>query len=138
MPFPLAVLCSTGPLRTAGSLTVLESTRMAEAKRYVCEHCGHTIVAWSDGNPYYIDETGAKQYAYHPDHERLARCTGNDSPHLCLSCTAEFMVDSQAPAAACVECGAHDIADTYQLGGRRCPYCKKGEFRADPDFLCVS
>jgi len=47
---------------------------MAEAVRYVCGKCGHAIEAWSDGNPYYIDDAGTKQYAYHPDHERLARC----------------------------------------------------------------
>lgn len=111
---------------------------MAEGLRYVCENCGHAIEAWSDGNPYYIDETGAKQYAYHPDHERLARCIGNDSPHLCLSCGAEFMVDSRAPVEACEKCGAPDIADTFRLGGKQCPYCKKGKFVADPDSRCIS
>jgi hypothetical protein len=29
--------------------------------------CGRKIDAWSDGNPFYIDETGKKQYAYHLD-----------------------------------------------------------------------
>ncbi len=55
---------------------------MAQGLRYVCGGCGHVIEAWSDGNPYFIDETGAKQYAHHPDHERLAWCIGNDSPHI--------------------------------------------------------
>ena len=36
---------------------------MAQAIRYVCGGCGHRTEAWSDGNPYYIDETGRKQYA---------------------------------------------------------------------------
>ncbi len=111
---------------------------MAEAVQYVCGGCGHTIEAWSDGNPCYIDEAGAKQYAYHPDHERLARCIGNDSPHLCLSCGHEFLVDSRVPASACPECGASELADTYQLDGQRCPFCKAGEFDADPDFRCIS
>ena len=58
---------------------------MAEGIKYVCGKCRHTIEAWSDGNPYYIDDHGGRQYAYHPDHERLARCIGNDVPNLCLS-----------------------------------------------------
>ena len=111
---------------------------MAEAFRFVCSGCRRAIEAWSDGNPYYIDEAGAKQYAFHPDHERLDRCIGNDSPHLCLSCGAEFKVDSRAPIAACPSCGASDIVDSYQLGGCRCPYCKSGTFAADPDFHCIS
>ena len=57
---------------------------MAMAIRFVCGGCERTIEAWSDGNPYYIDEAGAKKYAYHPDHERLSKCIGNDDPHLCL------------------------------------------------------
>ena len=40
---------------------------MAECRRFVCSGCGRKIDAWSDGNPFYIDETGKKQYAYHPD-----------------------------------------------------------------------
>ena len=34
---------------------------------------GDPIEAWSDGNPYYIDDAGDKQYAYHPDHEKRIR-----------------------------------------------------------------
>lgn len=111
---------------------------MAEAIRYVCGECGHSIEAWDEGNPYYVDENGAKQYAYHPDHEGRARCIGNDSPHLCLACGNEFMVDSRAPIDRCPSCGARDIADTFHLEGKRCPYCKQGAFSADPDFHCIS
>ena len=111
---------------------------MAEAVRYICETCGHAIEAWSDGNPYYIDKAGAKQYAYHPDHKRLALCIGNDSPHVCLSCGHEFMQDSLAPITACPKCETNEIADTYQLHGQRCPFCKKGVFTTDPDFHCIS
>jgi DNA-directed RNA polymerase subunit RPC12/RpoP len=111
---------------------------MAEAFRYVCDGCGHTVDAWSDGNPYFIDEAGEKQYAYHPDHERLALCIGNDSPHLCLACGVEFMVDSRAPTAVCPECGTAKIAATYRLAGLRCPYCKEGVFQQDPDFYAIS
>lgn len=111
---------------------------MAEAVRYVCGACGRAVVAWSDGNPYFIDEAGRKQYAYHPDHERLARCIGNDSPHLCLACGENFNVDSRTPTAECPKCGANAITAIFQLGGQRCPYCKKGIFAVDPDYHCIS
>jgi predicted RNA-binding Zn-ribbon protein involved in translation (DUF1610 family) len=111
---------------------------MAEALRFVCDGCGRSIEAWSDGNPYYINEAGAKQYAYHADHERLARCIGSDSPHLCLGCGAEFVVDSRAPVEECPTCGSAEFAHTFQLAGRRCPYCKAGTFAVDPGFHCVS
>ena len=111
---------------------------MAEAVRYVCSACRRAIEAWSDGNPYYIDEMGRKQYAYHPDYERLTRCIGNDSPHLCLTCGERFNVDSRTPTAECPKCKSGDIADTFQLSGRRCPYCKAGVFAMDPNFRCIS
>ena len=111
---------------------------MALALRFVCSGCRRSIEAWSDGNPYYIDEVGTKQYAYHPDHERLARCIGNDSPHHCLSCGAEFKVDSRIPVTACPSCGASNIINSYRLGGCRCPYCRSGTFELDPDFHCIS
>ena len=111
---------------------------MAEGRQYVCNSCGHSIEAWTDGNPYYIDENGSKQYAYHPDHERLNKCIGNDSPHLCLSCGHEFMVDSRDPVAACPICGSSEIADTFQLDGRQCPFCKKEVFAFDPKSVSIS
>ncbi len=40
---------------------------MAEGFRFVCDSCDRTIEAWSDGNPYYFDDDGKKQYAYHPE-----------------------------------------------------------------------
>jgi DNA-directed RNA polymerase subunit RPC12/RpoP len=111
---------------------------MAEATRYVCSACRRAIEAWSDGNPYYIDERGRKQYAYHPDHKALDRCVGNDSPHICLACGEEFNVDSRAPVAECPKCMAGDIAECFQLSGKRCPYCKAGDFAANPDYYCIS
>ena len=65
-------------------------------------------------------------------------CIGNDDPHLCLACGDEFMVDSCKPIAACPKCGDADISDTYNLDGRKCPYCSAGVFAADPEFVCVS
>ena len=111
---------------------------MAECIRFVCENCENAIEAWSDGNPFYIDEAGKKQYAYHPDHENLARCIGNDSPHLSLACGEQFKVDSRAPRTGCLGCGSADTARMFQLDGRGCPFCKGGEFAVDPDFFCVS
>ena len=64
---------------------------MADMKRCVCDNCHKAIESWSDGNPYYIDEAGAKKYAYHPDHERLSKCIGNDDPHLCTACGDVFL-----------------------------------------------
>jgi hypothetical protein len=36
----------------------------------------------------------SKQYVYHPQHDTLALCIGNDAPHLCLACRVDVMVDS--------------------------------------------
>jgi len=111
---------------------------MAEGILYVCDGCGHAIEAWSDGNPYYIDETGSKRYAYHPDHEQLDLCIGNDSPHLCLSCGHEFMVDSRSPVLACPRCEACEIVGAFDLGEKQCPFCKAGVFVVDPKFRDIS
>jgi DNA-directed RNA polymerase subunit RPC12/RpoP len=111
---------------------------MAEAIRCVCDGCGHSIEAWSDGNPYYIDETGKKRYAYHPAHELLERCVGNDAPHLCLGCGAEFTVDSLSPTETCPKCQQTDIVETFELSGARCPYCKEGVFARDSEFFAIS
>jgi DNA-directed RNA polymerase subunit RPC12/RpoP len=110
---------------------------MAMAVKYACTNCHHTIEAWDEGNPYYIDGAGKKQYAYHPAPER-GRCLGNDSPHLCLACGKGFVVDSRSPITGCPKCRAADIANTYELAGRRCPFCKKGMFVAKPGFLLIS
>ncbi len=110
---------------------------MAEGRRYVCVKCAHTIETWDEGNPYYMDDDGRKQYAYHPDEDLLEQCIGNDSPHLCLSCGYEFIVDSEAPIAACPLCEASKISNTWELEGRPCPYCKAGVF-ADSGWFAVS
>lgn len=101
---------------------------MAEAFRFACDHCSHEIESWSDGNPYFINEEGEKEYAYHPDHDRLSRCIGNDSPHLCVGCGEEQKVDSRAPHDACTRCGEELLVNTWELGGKPCPYCKEGHF----------
>lgn len=111
---------------------------MAEGVRFICGGCGKAIEAWSDGNPYYIDTRGRKHYAYHPDHKRLAQCIGNDSPHLCLACGAEVMVDSRSPATRCPQCDSTELADTCRLDGKACPSCKAGTFAVDPRFHAIS
>ena len=111
---------------------------MAEAVRYVCSNCGRGIEAWSDGNPYYIDDSGQKQHAYHPDYENLDRCIGNDVPHLCLACGEEFNVDSRNPARHCPKCLESEVTNTYELEGKSCPYCMEGNFSLDPEFHCIS
>lgn len=111
---------------------------MAEGRRFACDACGEAIEAWSDGNPYYLDEVGAKVYAYHPDHEELAKCIGNDEPHLCLACGVSVMVDSRDPTDRCLACGAEALVDTFELEGWRCPACREGHFVRDPDFFAIS
>ena len=89
---------------------------MASGMRFVCRGCDKSIEAWDDGNPYYM-ENGRKQYAYHPG-SLLELCIGNDSPHLCLSCGHEFMVDSNARITECPQCKAHLIVCTTMLDGK--------------------
>ena len=107
---------------------------MAQGFRFVCDTCDHAIVAWDDGNPYYVDDAGKKQYAHHPNHELLERCIGNDAEHLCLSCGKEFMVDSEAPITTCPKCQASTTVDMMELGGKSCPYCTQGTFSAPQDY----
>lgn len=111
---------------------------MAEGVRYKCSDCDKAIEAWSDGNPYYYDKNDQKKYAYHPDHEGLSLCIGNDSPHLCLHCGKEFPVDSRAPVSACPKCNSVEMCATFELDGKACPFCKKGTFRPDPTFHVIS
>lgn len=111
---------------------------MAEALLYVCGSCHKSIEAWSDGNPYYLTKRGVKKYAYHPDHDRLAKCIGNDIPYLCLACGTEFILDSEAPVDACPQGKSSEILESFVLEGKMCPFCKAGKFAADPNFHCIS
>ena len=108
---------------------------MAQQLIFVCDHCGHTIDAWSDGNPYYFDAYGIKHYAYHPNHDLLDLCVGNDVPHICLDCGTEFNIDSRWPIDTCPKCDSRNLTDTYQLKGKRCPACQKGSFRCKPGAI---
>jgi hypothetical protein len=111
---------------------------MAECRRFVCSGCGEAIEAWSDGNPFYVDETGNKKYAYHPNHDELEKCTANDVPHLCLQCGAVSKIDSRLGSKACPECRSVNLAGTFHLDGAKCPKCEKGQFVTDKDFRRIS
>jgi len=111
---------------------------MAECRRFVCSGCGHTISSWSDGNPFYLDDSGNKVYAYHPNHEELEKCIANDSPHLCLQCGTESNLDSRLDPPVCPECESGEVVGTFRLEGVKCPKCNDGRFAIDKDFLCIS
>lgn len=107
------------------------------ATSYRCSSCSSTIVAWSDGNPYYLDERGEKSYAYHPD-EQHDLCIGNDVPNICLTCAAEVKVDSRFPSRTCPQCAELTLVELTELGGTQCPKCKNGMFVADTHFQLIS
>ena len=102
---------------------------MAEGVQITCTECDFTIEAWSDGNPYYLDEHGEKRYAYHPSPD-ADRCTAVDVPHICMKCAHEFNVDSAAPIRLCPECNFGRISSLWRLAGKTCPRCKSGEIVA--------
>ena len=97
----------------------------------MCDQCSFEVEAWSDGNPYYRDARGRKKYAYHPDHDALARCIGNDVPHLCLACGCETRVDSLKPRTTCRRCKAERLVPVWDLTDVACPRCKAGTMRWD-------
>lgn len=111
---------------------------MAESRRFMCDGCGNSVEAWSDGNPYYVDEDGEKQYAYHAAHEALARCIGNDEEMYCLGCGREFRSDSNSRAVGCPGCSSPEIVSAFELSGCRCARCSSGVFRLDPDWQSIS
>jgi DNA-directed RNA polymerase subunit RPC12/RpoP len=92
------------------------------------------LEAWDEGDPYYIDEAGAKRYAYHPDEERM-RCTDVEVLHVCLDCRNEFIVDSAAQVRKCPKCKSSRIPSICSLGGKRCPFCNKGKFTSLPGAI---
>jgi DNA-directed RNA polymerase subunit RPC12/RpoP len=65
-------------------------------------------------------------------------CTGNDSDHLCLDCGKRFKASSELPGVKCPKCESGAVTDTWLLEGKPCPYCRRGAFAADPDFLLIS
>ena len=110
---------------------------MAACIRLVCNHCSNAIEAWDDGNPYYFDAEGKKQYAWHPDPKREL-CTGNESLRLCLECGEQTMIDAKVRGGRCGACRSKAVVHLFDLAGKRCPACKLGTFAVDPNFTCVS
>jgi DNA-directed RNA polymerase subunit RPC12/RpoP len=110
---------------------------MAAGRTLRCSACAHAVVAWDDGNPYYVDAFGEKVYAHHPSPER-ERCTENEVPVLCLGCGAEAVRDTAAPIVRCPACGARKLVAVWRLEGRRCPHCRLGSFAMDPESFIVS
>lgn len=111
---------------------------MAECIRFVCPQCSYAIESWSDGNPYYFGKDGKKAFAYHPNHDDLARCVGNDVPYVCLKCATTFLVDSNSPQRQCPKCKETSTIDTCDLDGELCPSCHRGKLSIDTDFHCIS
>ena len=126
MDFPEGV--HLGATAGLAAESIERSETVASCTKYVCQNCKEAIGAWSDGNPYFIDDNGKKKYAYHPRHDLLDRCIGNDSPHLSLACGNKFKVDSREPITKCRKCRSTEIADVCDQDGRTCPFCKQGVF----------
>ena len=110
---------------------------MAERRTFRCDACRYAVEAWSDGNPYYV-ENGRKQYAHHPHHDALARCIGNDMPSICLACAASFTVDSNAPISTCPRCAESAIVALWRLEHRPCPKCHRGHLLNDSQSGAIS
>ena len=110
---------------------------MAMATHYCCSSCSFTIVAWSDGNPYYVDERGEKSYAYHPD-VKHDLCIGNDVPNICLTCAGQVKVDSRFPSRTCPQCAKPTLVELTELDGTQCPKCKSGIFVTDAHSRFIS
>lgn len=100
---------------------------MAMALDFTCEQCGFEITGWDDGNPYYFDTKGKKQYAHHPDPKR-DQYVGIDSDMICLDCGETFLSDSENPAMQCPHCQSTNFCDQFDLAGKPCPKCKVGRF----------
>lgn len=111
---------------------------MAQCIKYDCNHCNTSVSAWSDGNPYFINDDGEKVYAYHPNYEDLERCIGNDEPYICLECSESFLIDSRNSILLCSKCNSEQIVSTYELQDKTCPFCKKGAFIQDSNFFVIS
>lgn len=111
---------------------------MAQCIRFVCSTCGFAIEAWSDGNPFYIDDDGKKKYAYHPNHHELSKCIANDVPHLCLDCGKQVKIDSRLEAKVCPKCRSVKVVETYELDGVECPKCRKGKFEQEEGIHAIS
>ena len=46
--------------------------------------------------------------------------------------------DGSAPTYHCPKCQESEFTNTYELEGKRCPYCKNGSFSPDPEHRRIS
>ena len=128
---------------------------MAACFTFVCSHCGYSIEAWDDGNPYFLSDKGRHQYFYHPGGEEqlmeyvsqsegkdltgaalqkfLENRTGNMTDMICLDCGRKFRRDLDKQKALCPSrrCKSANISDTCELEGKPCPTCKQGRFKGE-------
>jgi hypothetical protein len=68
---------------------------MASCSASICSHCGYTIEAWDDGNPYFLSYRGKKQFFYHPSGERLLESYKMQYMHDALHAIATKLQDEQ-------------------------------------------
>jgi len=135
---------------------------MASGIGYICKHCKFSIIAWDDGNPYFLSDKGKPQFFYHPSGESqlqeyiqqssgkdlkgaeldafLENRTGNMSNMLCLDCGRELRIDLGRKKAICnsIKCRSSNVASFMELNGKTCPKCKKGVFRKDKNQQMIS
>jgi DNA-directed RNA polymerase subunit RPC12/RpoP len=117
---------------------------------FTCEHCGHTVEGWDEGNPYIIDSKMKRVYFYHPGGEHileqvageviaasngaldfdtvLKERTGNAPDHVCMQCGHIRKFDPGRDTAICRKCGGTELVKAYHIGGKPCPKCKVGKF----------
>jgi len=120
---------------------------MASSLIFVCDACGFSVEAWSDGNPYVEYPPGKRNYYYHPTSwsEVVSRVIGerptaeafeaftrghkgNAPDHICLDCGHKAKLDEARDKMECPNCKSAHMRDTYTLAGSACPQCKKGSF----------
>ena len=137
---------------------------MAQGWVFECSECQYALEAWSDGNPYYYDTGGKlvvqiihpdpdtlevprqrKIYVYHPSHPKWP-IVGNDVRHICLDCGRKFYVDivgleevdDRHVPPPCIRCDGPNVVALWDLQGRTCPKCRRGQFGCDPDSIMIS
>jgi len=135
---------------------------MALGSTFVCTHCKLSIMAWDEGNPYFLSDAGKKQFFYHPSGEYqlqeyiqqsegrnlegielekfLKKRTGNMSNMICLDCGREFRRDLNRQKALCPsrKCKSKNISHIWELNGKQCPRCKQGVFKEDESQQIIS
>jgi hypothetical protein len=126
---------------------------MAQGWINVCTHCGYTLEAWDEGNPFifgelYFDDDNMtrlrKEYVYHPSPRAGMHIVGNDFRHLCVDCGRKFYCDVIALEAegrerpACLKCGGPNAIPFDKLPGKPCPKCRKGHFEVDENSIMIS